>query len=130
MDFLFPKYIITCKDVSQHKNGSVTFHSVFEILNVEDVQEEIDFYIVLGLEYSLQEEEDRSVKLTVTGSEDDTEAIEGFTLDIEPTDGSSVFAMNTIHIQGFIPTEEGIVSIFVEHKNKTITRQDVLVKEG
>jgi len=131
MGFLFPKYIITCKDVSEHEDGSVTFHEVFESTVVEDLSEEVSFDLVLGLEYSLAEDENRSIKLRMLNPEKENIADEKFEIVLDPieTNGQH-FSLFTISLDGFAPKTEGYFTIFVEHDDRTITRQDIYFKEA
>jgi hypothetical protein len=129
MSFIYTKYIITCEEIVEEKDGSLTFIKVFDRRNLKEFPAKINFFLVLAIEYSLTKKEDRDIKISFVGpNEDDLENEIEFTLR-ETKKNHGMLSLNKIKLSGVPLKDEGSLSVLVQHKEKIIARQDIIVQQ-
>lgn len=129
MGFLYSKYIITCKNVIKHSDGTLTFERSFEKLIVPKVPSEVDFNLVVGFEHSLTKDEDLDIYFEMTDPYDETMA-EGKLFTLEAVeDNKSTSVVNITKVKNVPIKKSGLYSMYIKHNNKIICKQDVLIRK-
>ncbi|AJI02661.1 hypothetical protein AQ16_5847 (plasmid) [Bacillus cereus G9241] len=130
MGFLYSKYIITCKNAMSHSDGTLTFERAFEHLSLKRLPTKIDFYLVVGLDYSLGSDDDLSISFEITDPNDDLLA-EGVLLDLEPVEfENSAFVANITNLKNVPVKKRGLYTIYIKHQGRVICKQDILISKG
>ncbi|MCA1058102.1 hypothetical protein LCL96_04115 [Rossellomorea aquimaris] len=128
---IFPKYIFTCKDVTHHKDDTISYHNTFEELEVRDFPTNIEFHLVLGIEYSIPLKGNRKVSIRITDPQDNNVTDRDFVIELRPVvKEQRKFALNVIDIREFEIEEEGMYSILIYHNNELITSHEFMVSQG
>lgn len=130
MGFLYSKYIITCKNVIKHSDGTLTFERSFEKLIVPKIPSELDFNLVVGFEHSLTKDEDLNIYFEMTDPFDET-MIEAKLLTLEAVEDDKLTSVVNITKVKHVPVKKsGLYSMYIKHNGKIICKQDVLIKKG
>ncbi|MBG9655397.1 DUF6941 family protein [Cytobacillus firmus] len=131
MSNIFPKYILTCKDVIHHEDDSVSYKNVFENIEVNDLPGEINFYLVLGIEHRITKKGNRKISVKLTDPEGVNVASKDLVFELSPAAKNQIrFSLNIIDVSQFVVDAEGTYSILVHHNGELLTRHDFLVERG
>jgi hypothetical protein len=129
MSTIFPKYIFSCKDVRTHEDNTVSYENVFENLEVPIIPYEIEFYIVLGIEYSIPKKGNRKLTVKLMDPGDNSISDKDFIIELAPTiKNQQRFSLNIINVSEFYIEREGMYSILVYHNGELFTRHDFMVE--
>jgi len=135
MGKVFTRYLLTCDEVVEHKNGNLDFINVFESKILSDFPTKLNFVLMLAVEYNLKYKENRELKIDIILPD---KTIKGNSLiiilneDDNTDDENELFvAINQINIPNFPIDEEGQYTFVASYNEKVIGRHSVLFnREG
>ncbi|HDR7801323.1 hypothetical protein CN630_19795 [Bacillus wiedmannii] len=130
MGYLYSKYIITCKNVVQHSDGTLSFERAFEMYPLKKIPSKLDFNLVVGLDYSLTEDDELLVNFEITDP-DDKILLKNNLLELVPVEyGHSAFVANITSLKNVPVEKSGMYTIYIYHGDRIICKQDILISKG
>jgi hypothetical protein len=128
MTHIYPKYILTCHEVTEHGDDTFSFNRVFESLKVIGFPVKLDFNLVLGIDYSLTKKDNRMVSISIVDQDNKRVDDRIFEIELKHTSKkNSIFTINVIKIVNFHVERENQYSILVHHKGQLLASHDIYV---
>jgi len=133
MKFVFPKYIISCEEFIEHDDGSLSFIRAFENRTYKELPYEIDFNLIIAIEYSLSRKEERNIFIRIVdpeggnGSESGMDRNNDMKLILRETKKNELKTLvNIIHVKEMLIDKEGTYSVLVYYDDEIIAKHDIL----
>lgn len=131
MSFVYTKYILSCDDVINNSDNTLTYVRVFDRKYIEKIPDEMNFYLVMEIEYSLSRRKDRTIKLRMLDPDKEKVVEDDLELLLRETKKNEIIkTLNKIKLSGLPITKEGTYSILVYHQDEIIDVHEIIFLRG
>lgn len=131
MSFVYTKYILSCEDVIKNSDDTLTYVQVFDRKYIDKIPDEMNFYLVIEIEYSLPRRKDRTIKLRMLDPDKEKVVDDDLEILLRETKKNEIMkTLNKIKLSGLPIEKEGTYSILVYHQDEIIDVHEIVFLRG
>ncbi|UOQ85704.1 DUF6941 family protein [Gracilibacillus salinarum] len=120
--------ITFCKDITMHDDGTNTYHNVFDVLTFDSFPKKLEFLVIVGLEYNLQERDNRHFYFHFK-SPKGKKIGDKIKQQFAPSEKKKTFIEGQFKFKNFPVETEGFYEFYIEYNDEVIGSNLIYIQD-